>query len=300
MGKYDLKRILITGSEGNIGSRLVPYLKLQGHVVFRTDIIQATEDDYKVVNILCHADLDAAFELFKPEVVYHMAAMVSRVTCEDSPSTTIETNITGLHNVMVLCKKYRAKLIYFSTSEVYGNIGGVLSEDRDCEPNNLYGLTKYLGEKLVEYEVKNGLDAVIVRPFMFYDEFETKGEHRSAMIRFTWNLLRKEKVTVHKGSSRPWMHMSDAVKILERIMYEPFGIYNIGTDELIKSKDLALMICTAIGVDYNEYVIEENLPEKMTLNKIPDIRKTKSFGIVPEITINEGICIVLKTLRQYL
>ena len=57
--------------------------------------------------------------------------------------------------------------------------------------NNFYGLSKLLGEQIIDYEVKNfGLKAVILRPFMIYDEDEVIGEHRSAMIRFAFNLLK--------------------------------------------------------------------------------------------------------------
>ena len=74
--------------------------------------------------------------------------MVSRITCEKSAVETISSNLLGLTNIIEVCKLYNSKLIYFSTSEIYGNIGGLLSEDRaDINPNNRYGLTKLLGEK---------------------------------------------------------------------------------------------------------------------------------------------------------
>lgn len=290
-------RVLVTGSEGNIGSKLVPYLKSCGHEVYCCDQVQDFKDNYSVINILSVGDLFKVFNKFKPEVVYHLAAMVSRVTCEDSPYLTVDTNLSGLNNIIQLCKSFEAKLIYFSTSEVYGNISGYLSENRECEPNNLYGLTKYLGEKLVEYELK---DAVIVRPFMFYDEDETQGDHRSAMIRFCYHLCRKEKITVHKGSKRSWMHISDGVKVLERLVYTMgFQVVNIGSGELINTEDLASAICKKLGLEYKDYVIEEPLPDKMTLEKVPDIRKQIEItGITPEIDINTGIWLVLNKIRE--
>jgi nucleoside-diphosphate-sugar epimerase len=281
-----MSRILCIGSEGNIGSKLVPYLRSQNHEVFRCD--QAVGNDYQVCNIISPLDLLRVFDEFNPEVVYLLAAMVSRVTCEKSPELTINTNLSGLNNIIELCKIFNSKLIYFSTSEVYGNIGGKLSEDRICEPNNLYGLTKYLGEKLVQYELN---DAIIVRPFMFYDEDETIGDHRSAMIRFAYHLSRKERITVHKGSTRSWMHISDGVKVLERMIYVTGPqIINVGSLELINTEDLAYKMCVFYGIKYSDYVIEEELPDKMTLEKTPDIRKQIELtGIIPEISINEGI-----------
>jgi nucleoside-diphosphate-sugar epimerase len=67
-------------------------------------------------------------------------------------------------------------------------------------------------------------------------------------------------------------------------------IVNIGSPELIKTEYLALKICNYFGLEYKDFVIEEILPEKMTLEKIPDIgRQTELTGLIPEITIIEGI-----------
>lgn len=293
------KRILLIGSEGNIGSKLAPYLRSCGHEVYKCDQIQNYADDYSVVNILQPIDLLRVFEEFEPEVVYLLAAMVSRVTCEDSPGLTIDTNLNGLNNVIQLCKNYDSRLIYFSTSEVYGNIGGKLHEDRECKPNNIYGLTKYLGEQLVQYFLT---DAIIVRPFMFYDEDETRGDHRSAMIRFCYHLVRKEKITVHKGSRRSWMHISDAVKVLERLLYVHATdniIVNIGSEGTVPTEHLAKMICDKLSIDYSQYVIEEPLPGKMTLDKQPDTsRQYKLTGVLPLVDLQSGIDRVLTKLRN--
>lgn len=291
--------ILLIGSEGNIGTKLAPHLRSCGHEVYRCDQIQATGDDYTVANILSPIDLLRVFDEFNPEVVYLLAAMVSRVTCEDSPGLTIDTNLSGLNNVIQLCKIFNSRLVYFSTSEVYGNIGGKLSEDRQCKPNNIYGLTKYIGEELVRYYLH---DAIIVRPFMFYDEDETRGDHRSAMIRFCYHLVRKEKITVHKGSRRSWMHISDAVKVLERLLYVHATdniIVNIGSEGTVPTEHLAKMICDKLSIDYSQYVIEEPLPGKMTLDKQPDTsRQYKLTGVLPLVDLQSGIDRVLTKLRN--
>ena len=281
-------KVLVIGACGNIGIKLVPYLISQGHAVYCCDQLQGTGDGYSVVNILNSGDLLKVFLDFKPEVTILLAAMVSRVTCEASPHLAVDTNLSGLNNVIQLCKAFDSKLVYFSTSEVYGNIGGKLSEGRICKPNNMYGLTKYLGEKLVQYELK---DALIVRPFMFYDEDETRGDHRSAMIRFAYHLSRKEKITVHKGSRRSWMHISDGVRVIESLIHLKEGyIVNIGSDELISTMLLADKICNYFGLRYEDYVNEYELPEKMTLEKIPDItRQTELTGLIPEVSLDEGI-----------
>jgi len=290
-------KILVIGSEGNIGSKLVPYLRECGHKVFKADIIQGVGNDYSVIDINNPGEL---YNLkFKPEIVFNLAAMVSRVTCEDSPGLTIQTNLAGAYNVIQYCKKVGAKLISFSTSEVYGNIGGLLSEDRECEPNNIYGLSKLLGENLVKYEVSQGLKAVIVRPFMIYDEDETRGEHRSAMIRFAESLTNKKKIIVHDGAQRSWLHISDTVRILEKLIYTDFCIVNIGHPEVVDIKWIAFRMCALLGLHDVDYIIEKDLPYKMTLTKTPDIEKqTKLTGIIPKVNIDEGINLVLKNVSN--
>ena len=138
--------------------------------------------------------------------------MVSRVTCEQAPSLAVSTNLLGLQNVLEMCKRFNSKCIYFSTSEVYGPECEVMDLLSDPKPNNRYGLSKLLGERLVEYEVQqHGLRAVTLRPFMMYDEHEELGDHRSAMIRFATNLAEGKEIEVHLGSERAWLHVSDAV-----------------------------------------------------------------------------------------
>lgn len=239
------------------------------------------------------------FNSFKPEIVFHLAAMVSRVTCEISPYMTVDTNLSGLNNIIQLCLTHKSKLIYFSTSEVYGNIGGKLSETRECEPNNLYGLTKYLGEKLVEYYSKDGLKYVTVRPFMFYDENETKGEHRSAMIRFCVNLSQGIPITVHKGSKRSWMYIMDVLPILEKLMFVENETVNIASSEMINTEVLAMIICNILGISYEGNVVETRLPPKMTLDKYPDTNKMETFtGIKATTPVKEGIMKILSELKN--
>ena len=293
-------KILITGSEGNIGKRLIPYLKKKSYTIHRFDIKQGFADDYTVGNVCDSAELSRVFEQFKPDVVYHMAAMVSRITCEASPVLTVDTNLKGTQNVIDLCCRHRAKMIYFSTSEVYGNLGGELREADACEPNNIYGLTKYLGEKLVEYAVKNySLSAVTVRPFMFYDELEDMGVHRSAMIRFAEGLLRKEKITIHAGAMRSWLHMDDAVTALEKTIFvKTYKVINIGHPDVIDIDTLAQMMCDELGLVKDNFVVTHALPERMTLTKYPNLdNQKKLLKVTPTVSLSEGIKRVLNAVH---
>lgn len=297
-------KIIVTGSEGNIGSKLVPYLNTMGHEVICVDIKQKFRKNYIISDITNPLDLLYNLKDFKPDVIIHLAAMVSRITSEKSPTMTINTNLSGLNNIINLCNLYDAKLIYFSTSEIYGNIGGTLHENRqDVNPNNLYGLTKYLGEKIVEFNVNyKNLKAITIRPFMIYDEDETFGENRSAMIRFVEGIMKNQKIFVHKNSLRSWLHISDAVTIIEKTIYlNDYHIINIANIDIIKTETLALKICNALNKDYNNLCVEINQPQQMTLHKIPDTSNMiKLLNYFPKINVDTGISLLINKVKQRL
>jgi nucleoside-diphosphate-sugar epimerase len=296
-------KILVTGSEGNIGSKLVPYLIECGHQVFCVDIKQSYRDNYIISDVTNPIDSIKVFNEFKPEVVIHLAAMVSRITCEKSASITISSNLLGLSNIIELCKLHNSKLIYFSTSEVYGNIGGVLSEDRiDIQPNNRYGLTKLMGERLVEYEVKyHNLKAVTLRPFMFYDEDESFGENRSAMIRFIEGCIsNSEKLQVHKNSKRSWTHIYDAVRLIEKSIYlENYEVINIANSEVIDMEDFANKVINLSNKQFDDVFDIIPQPQQMTLEKIPFTGKMdRLLGYKPVVRIDEGLKLVYDKVKK--
>ena len=292
--KNKIKKILVTGSEGNIGKKLVKYLKQCGYKVMRLDIEQKFADDYFKQDIR-----DPFWINYIPDVVFHLAGMVSRITCEKNPHLAVDVNITGTSNIIQFCKTVNAKLINFSTSEVYGNTNNINFENNKLTPNNMYGITKLLAEKLITYEVKNcGLKAIIIRPYMIYDEDETIGIHRSAMIRFATSLINKEKIIVHKNSKRSWIHIDDVVILLEKSMFiNNFEIINIGHKDVLYIKEMATKMCTFLKLNPKKYIIEKELPKKMTLIKQPSLEKqTKLLKYEPKINIDIGILKVLEKL----
>lgn len=300
------KRILVTGSKGTIGSWLVPFLREKGHRVFGCDIIHGVEPYYIMADVTKPTDLEAVFDKECFDVVIHLAAICGREVNELFPSLAIENNIVGVINMAQICKRYGSRLVFTSTSEVYGDIGGILYEDReDINPNNRYGLVKLLCEKILQYEAKNcSLDVVILRPFMMYTPTEPIGEHRSALVRFCQGLLKKEKITVHKDSSRPWLWIEDAINIIAglALLEEHDGIapiYNIGTADTISTLYLAEHLCRHLGLDSKEYIELVEQPDKMTLNKnVITAKQVSATGYVARTSIFEGSIKVLKEVER--
>ena len=294
-----MKKALVTGSAGNIGRPLVKHLKSLKYEVVEVDIRPRFCDNNYVVDITKPVDLLQAFD-FKPDYVFHLAAMVSRVTCEQSGSMCIDTNLTGTQNVIELTKKCGAKLINFSTSEVYGPNLSLMDETVEPTPNNRYGISKLLAEKLVEYEVsQHGLNAVSLRPFMIYDEYEQLGDHRSAMIRFAHNLSLGNPIEVHNNSERSWMHISDAVRAIEASAHvKGYYAINIGSPDVQPIRKLAEMICDYYNADHS-LIRHNNLPSRMTLKKNPSLKRQEELlGFVPQVSLNEGVKLVCSKMRE--
>jgi nucleoside-diphosphate-sugar epimerase len=284
-------KALVIGSEGNIGAPLAAHLRSVGYDVLECDQRPGWREDYLIADITHPVDLIPAFD-WGPEVVFLLAATVGRMPCEQAGSLAVTTNVAGVNNVLQLCKRAGARCVFFSSSEVYGPNCDPMDDARSLpQPNNRYALTKWLGEQLVDYEVRAaGLRAVILRPCMVYDENETVGEHRSAMIRFVSNLARGRPIEVHRGSARSWLHVSDAVRAIEAAgRLETFSVINLGHPEVVPMADLAEMIRARLGAS-PELVVATDLPPQMTLIKRPTLdRQRQLLGFEPQVGIVEGV-----------
>ncbi len=284
-------RALVIGAAGNVGVPLVAHLRSTGYTVLEVDIRPGWRADYLMADICQPLDLLPAFD-WKPDVVFLTAAAVGRMTCEQAGSLAIETNLSGLNNVLQLCKRAGSMCVYFSTSEVYGPACDPMDDAMAIpQPNNRYGLTKWMGEQLVEYEVRtNGLRAVTLRPCMIYHEAENLGDHRSAMIRFAANLARGRPIEVHRGSARAWLHVSDAVRAIEAAgRVDRYASINIGHHEVVPTVDLAAMIQADLLADPG-LIHTSALPPQMTLIKRPILERQRTMlGFEPKVSLADGV-----------
>ena len=293
-------KALVIGSEGNIGAPLVAHLKSRGYEVLESDIRPGWRTGYVMADINHPVDLLPAFD-WGPDVAFLLSAMVSRVTCEQAGGLAIATNLGGINNVLQLAKRAGARVVFFSTSEVYGpECDPMDDEDSHPRPNNRYGLSKLLGEQLVEYEVRtHGLRAVCLRPFMIYDENEDLGDHRSAMIRFTSELAAGRPIDVHHGSARSWLHIDDAVRAIEAAVHVPrYSVINIGHPDVVPIAALAEKIRAELGASLS-LVREVPVPPRMTAVKRPVLKRMGDLlGVEPRVALDEGIRRVCRRVRE--
>jgi len=297
-----MAKIFVTGALGFIGSYLVPYLIEQGHEVVSSDVHVRDYDDYVRADVTSFEDLYRIFKKEKIEQVVHMAGEVGRMVGEEHPQKMLYVNNIGTLNLIKLCIEHNARLVYFSTSEVYGHIfdKGTPVKEEDLEKasvfttTNIYAMSKLFGEAIVRHYVENyGLNAVTIRPFMVYGPGEHPSKYRSALINFISSALKGEKLTVHKGAQRAWCFVSDFVNGLYLAMQKPFSekyeAFNIGSDEYRTMEEVAAMVVDECGGNRSQIRVIEPPTKFLSLSKQFSIDKVKSIGYKPEIPLKEGI-----------
>ena len=298
--------ILITGSEGVIGRRLVRYLDNRYHrykdikvapKIFTCDRLPSDRGRHTIADITHPETLRRAFAASEPDLVFHLAASVGRRASEAWASVALRTNVEGTQNVVDLCLEHGARLLYVSSSEVYGdafNDEVPVTEAVPCgHPLGIYGLSKGMGEVIVELAVnRNDLDAVIARPFMCYSEDEPLSLYRSAIARFMRAIVRGEPIEVHEGAIRSWCYVDDMVEGLARLgLSQCQGVYNVGRHEPNDLAEAASILLKLTGAESSHGRLKVvPMPDGIYPVKHASFDKIRrDIGWEAETTLEEGL-----------
>lgn len=164
-----MKRIVVTGGAGYIGSHVCKALKQAGYEPIAFDnlshghLLAVRYGPFVLGDLACEADLDQLFSNYQPDAVIHLAGSVDLRESIENPAKHYENNVMGSLRLFHAMKKHSiAKLIYSSSAAVYAPCNELLSEEHPKNPLNPYGQTKWITEKLIE-EYK--FDAIIFRFF---------------------------------------------------------------------------------------------------------------------------------------
>jgi len=191
-------KILVTGGLGLIGHNVVQRLQEQGHTASVIDnrttygMIPQAELDYLIserlrkINLspsrlytqdICNRDsIDDIFEIEQPEVVIHMASFPRQKIVNSDPAWGARVMMEGLINVLESAKKHHVKrVVYISSSMVYGDFKDDVTEDAVCRPQGQYGIMKLAGEELVkDYTRRDCFDHIIIRPSAVYGPLDVE------------------------------------------------------------------------------------------------------------------------------
>ena len=299
-------KILVTGSKGTLGTPLVKELSRRGHEVWQCDLQHQRDDNYIRVDVANYRQLERVFEANKYDYVYHLAAEFGRINGEEYYETLWQTNVIGTRNILELQRKKGFRLIFASSSEIYGDKhADVLREDMPLnysiiQPND-YAVTKWVNEiQIMNFEKRFGIEAVRCRFFNAYGPGEYYHHYRSVVCLFCYRALFGIPWEVYEGYHRVFMYIDDFIPTLANVCenFTPGEVYNIGGQEFRSVKELSDLILDHTSAD-NKLV--NYLPEDKhnVLNKRPDIEKAKKlFAHDPKITLEEGVPKTIEWMKK--
>lgn len=169
-----MKKVLIFGGGGFVGSYLALELKKSGYEVFGSD--QLEEDavnsdnlsDYSKANLLNKDEVEALLLRVEPDAVINLAAISSVGASWNIPQLTMEVNVVGALNIMEAARKLEnmPRLMFIGSSEEYEAIDAPISEETALNANNPYGISKMTQERFATvYRERYGMKIFCVRPF---------------------------------------------------------------------------------------------------------------------------------------
>lgn len=167
------KKILITGSNGLLGQKLIEALKNQ-HEVLATSIGDCIISDttgflYQSLDITDRNSISNTFENFNPDVVINTAAMTDVDGCEEKKELCDKVNVAAVAYLRDECEKYKAHLIHISTDFIFDGEDGPYSETDEPNPLSYYGLSKLKSEQLL-YD--STINWTILRTIILYGTAE--------------------------------------------------------------------------------------------------------------------------------
>lgn len=310
-----MKRILVTGGAGFIGSHLCDFLIKEGNDVICLDnFFTGSKDnirhllDNKYFELCRHDIIDP----FKAEVdeIYNLACPASPIHYQLNPIKTVKTSVMGAINMLGLAKRLKVKILQASTSEVYG--------DPSCHPQNesYYGNVNCIGPRacydegkriaetlFASYHYQNGVKAKIVRIFNTYGPKMSLNDGR-VVSNFIVSALTNKDLTIYGDGSqtRSFQYVDDLILAMQKMMKTDdsfFGPVNVGNPTEYTVKMLAEKIISLTGS--KSKIIYKPLPQDDPLRRKPDISLAKKIlDWSPQVSLEEGLKKTINYFEQLL
>ena len=300
-----MKRVIVTGGAGFIGSHLCEYLLDKGCFVYCIDnlftgskknITHLLDDEY--FEFINH-DITFPFYSLKVDQIYNLACPASPVQYQYDPIQTAKTSFLGAFNMLGLAKRTGATILQASTSEVYGDpLQHPQTEDYWGNVNPIgirscYDEGKRMAESLFfDYHRQHGVKIKIARIFNTYGPRMDMNDGR-VVSNFIVQALKNEKITIYGNGSqtRSFCYVEDTVKALYQLMNSKDNItgpYNIGNP--IEHTVLELAEIIREETKSHSPIVFRELPADDPKQRRPDISKTAlEIDWVPEITFYTGL-----------
>jgi dTDP-4-dehydrorhamnose reductase len=292
-----LKRIVITGSNGLLGQKLVKlYLSkstYEIHALSRGENRLHNKEGYTYYNIdlLDKVELVQTLNQIAPSVIIHTAAMTNVDACEQQQDQCDLMNIDVVANILDYCKESDVYLVHLSTDFIFdGAKGDVYNEDDIAHPVNHYGLSKLKSEIMIQ-EAK--IDAAILRTILVYGLVDHND--RSNIVLWVKSSLENHKdIHVVTDQLRMPTYAEDLAEACWlAVEARAKGVFNVSSNELMSIYDIALSIADAFGLDkkwiHPVVTNELNLPAKRPLSTGFDLNKSIIEINLPSYSFTERL-----------
>ena len=316
-----MKKIIVTGGLGFIGSNLIDLLLKKNFFVINIDKVTYSSNyyntkefkkfkNYKFIKLdIGNKKLENIFLKYKPNGIFNLAAETHVDRSIDNPDSFIKSNIVGVYNLLECFKSYskknKSKLIHISTDEVYGDIlNGRSDENYPYNPSSPYAASKAASDHLVSSYVRTyGLNAVVTN---CSNNYGPKQHPEKLIPKLIHNIINNRPLPIYgKGTnSREWIYVKDHCNALIKVFQKgkKGHFYNIGSNKNLNN----LEVTNKILIEAKKMI---NLGNKVKIKFVKDrpghdIRyalnsyKIKSeLGWYPKINFSKGIKL---TLNWYL
>ena len=298
-----VKKILVTGGAGYIGTSLVPKLLDLGHevTVFDNLMVGGNQllpffkyDNFKFIRGDIRK-IDELKEVVKDkDVIIHLAALVGFPVCRLNPQLAREINVDGTVNLIDSCTDEQV-IFYGSTGSNYGAVTDICTEETPLHPLSLYGETKTKAEKLL-MERGNTI------AYRFATAFGVSPRFRLDLLinDFSYKCIKDGYLVVYeKNYMRTFIHVSDiaecftfGIKNMDKMMG---NVFNVGDDNMNHSKE---EICDMIGKKTGAFIHYEEIGEDADQrNYVVSYEKIRDLGFKTSISVEHGIDEVINALK---
>ena len=307
-----MKKILVTGGAGFVGSHLCKRLLNEGNEVVCLDnyftgakknIIELLDNPY--FELVRHDITEPYYA--EVDEIYNMACPASPVHYQYNPIKTIKTSVMGAINVLGLAKRVKAKVLQASTSEVYGD------PHVHPQPESYWGNVNPIGIRscydegkrcaetlFMDYHNQNNVTIKIIRIFNTYGPNMNPADGR-VVSNFIVQALKGEDITIFGDGlqTRSFQYVDDLLEGTIRMMNSPIdflGPVNIGNPNEFTMLELAKAILNLTGS--KSRLVHKPIPQDDPKQRKPDISLAfkKLDGWQPQIELNEGL---IKTISYF-